>query len=345
MKPIAIVNTDYDDYLNIDFMVSNICNYSCKYCYLGSNEGDMKFPNKLDTLIDSVIHMLNIYQKDIGKKEIKFEITGGEPTLWPELDKFSSAIKEYNNAINIAITTNGSQPINWWRENSKSFDEIHLSLHSLEGNVTNMIEVADYLYNETDCHVAVNVVMNPDNWERSMLNLKSMVEHPTPWLVKSWLLFSSTERHIMSSYTKEQLQFMSQKVHKKPPEERIQQLIAKKLIPMKSKARVVYSDGTIEGYDSLELRLKKLYNFFGWRCSLGVDKIRISGDGLISGSCGARNLFNLKEPLSMYDIDFQKKFTKDIIKPIICNQFNCGGCTSDIKLPKAKIFDRDDVHV
>jgi hypothetical protein len=206
-----------------------------------------------------------------------------------------------------------------------------------------MIDVADYLYNETECHVAVNVIMDPANWDRSMSNLKAMVDHPTPWLVKTWLLID-TERHIRSNYTEEQLTFMSQKVHKTPPEERIQQLISKNIIPTKSKARVVYSDGTIEDYDSLELRMKKLYNFFGWRCRLGVDRVRIS-DGLLLGSCGARNLFNFREPMSIYDSEFQNKFSKEIIQPLICNQINCGGCTSDLKVPKAKIFDKDNADV
>ena len=336
MKPIAIVNTDYDEYLSVEFMVSNVCNYSCEYCHPGSNEGNIKFPNDLDTLLSNFKHLLDVYQKDFGKKEMKLEITGGEPTLWPELGNFASSLKSHIDNINIEITTNGSRTIRWWKENSKAFDEIHLSLHSVEGDAAHMIEVADYLYNETDCHVAVNVIMDPDNWENSMRNLKLMVEHPTPWLVKTWLLIN-TERHIKSNYTEEQLSFMSQKVHKKPPDDRIQKLISKKLIPTKSKARVVYSDGTIEDYNSLELRIKKLYNFFGWRCRLGVDRVRIS-DGLLLGSCGARNLFNLKEPMSIYDPEFQNKFSKEIIKPLICNQINCGGCTSDLKVPKAKVF-------
>jgi wyosine [tRNA(Phe)-imidazoG37] synthetase (radical SAM superfamily) len=336
MKPIAIVNTDYDDYLSIEYMVSNVCNYACEYCHPGSNEGDVKFVDDVDLLLVNFKHLLDVYQNDFGKKEVKLEITGGEPTLWPHLGKFTDSLKAHVNHINIAITTNGSRTLRWWRENSKSFTEIHLSLHSVEGDAKHMIEVADYLYNETECHVAVNVIMDPANWEQSMNNLNTMVNHPTPWLVKTWLLID-TVKDIRTDYTKEQLEFMSQKVHKQPPQEYIEKLIEKKIIPVKSKARVVYSDGTIDDYNSLEMRINKMYNFFGWRCRLGVDRVRIA-DGHFAGSCGARNLFNLKDPISIYEKDFCDKFTKDIIQPLICNQINCGGCTSDLKVPKAKVF-------
>jgi hypothetical protein len=81
------------------------------------------------------------------------------------------------------------------------------------------------------------------------------------------------------------------------------------------------------------------YHFEGWQCNMGVDRFVINRGGVIQGSCGAQNLFNLDKPLTIYDTDLTEKFNKDIVNPLICKQPYCGSPT-EVKLPKQKIYDR-----
>lgn len=334
--PIAILNDEYDDYISIDYMVTNQCNFSCHYCHPGSNEGDLKFPKDYQLLLDNFSHLLTIYKTHFNKKRIKFEITGGEPTLWPKLSHFTKWLKDEHNVTNVIIPSNGSRTLRWWQENGHVFDEVHLSLHHEEGDADHMIKVADHLYHNTDAHVAINVLMDPTAWDKCKENLDKVLKHPTPWLVKTWVLVE--DGHIRDDYTAEQLNMFRDKVQKKPPQWYIDKMIARGIIPKETTAHVKFDDDTIDLYNSFTLRENRLHNFYGWSCNLGVDRLAILG-GVLMGSCGATNLFNLNEPLKIDDPLFKDKFTSELIKPLTCDQFSCGSCTKDLKIPKEKIND------
>ena len=339
-QPVAIVNNDFDDFLTVDFMVTNKCNFSCHYCHPGSNEGNIGFPEDFDLLLENLGHAIKIYKEHFNKKHIKFEITGGEPTVWPKIGEFARWLKNEQGIDNVFLVTNGSRTMRWWEQYAGYFDEVHLSLHSVEGNPHHIIQVADYIYeNHKNTHVAVNVLMDPLNWQRSIDNMEIVVNHPSTWLVKSWALVK--DGRLRDDYTKEQLEMFRDKVLKKPPEEYIQRMIDNNIIPKKTTAKIVFDDGTIDGYNSFMLRENQLHNYQGWLCNLGVDRISFLGSWIL-GSCGASNLFNLESPLSLNDKEFTKKFTPEIIKPIICRQLSCGSCTKDLKVPKAMIHKKHD---
>lgn len=331
---IRIENEKYSPHLSIDLAIFNVCNFHCNYCHPGSNGGDSRKPNDYDLVVKNFDHLLNIYKTHFNKTDIKIEVTGGEPTVWPKLQDFAKHVKETHQVNNLALTTNASRTMRWWRENGKYFDEVHISLHPEEGDVDHTIEVADFLYNETDGHVAVNVIMDPTMWDKCKSNLDKVVNHNVPWLVKSWVLVK--DGYLRTDYSEEQLEMFRDKVKKLPSQEYIDRMIARKIIPSKSTAKFIYDDGVVEPYNSFMLRQSGDHNFYGWECNLGVDRVPIIFGDII-GSCGANNIFNSDKILSIYDEDFISKFTPDIIKPIFCNQLSCGSCTKDLKLPKHKV--------
>jgi organic radical activating enzyme len=333
-QPVAIINKDFENYLSVDFNISNVCNFSCHYCHPGSNEGNKKFPKNYAMVVENFDHLLNVYKTYFNKTNVKIEITGGEPTLWPKLPQFTKHLKTVHAISNIAITTNASRTLRWWKESSQYFDEVHISLHPQEGNAEHIINIADYLYNETQTHVAVNVIMDPTDWDKSKDNLKTVTDWKTPWLVKTWMLIK--EKHLRQDYTRDQLNFFQDKVHKLPPQEYIDRMMHNNIIPGKSNAQIVFDDGTVEPYNSFMLRTNNLHNFYGWNCNLGVDRVPIIF-GEIIGSCGAKNIFNATRPLSIFSQTFLTDFNADIIKSITCQQTSCGSCTKDLKIPKEKL--------
>lgn len=337
-NPIAIVNNDFDDFMTIDLMVTNKCNFSCHYCHPGSNTGTIGFFQDYELLLKNLSHVIDIYRNHFNKKRIKFEITGGEPTVWPKLGDFAKWLKIEKQIENVFLVSNGSRTMRWWETYAHYFDEVHLSLHNVEGDPAHMIKVADYIYNNTDALGAVNVLMDPTNWERSLSYLNKMIDHPTPWLTKSWVLIENGE--LRKDYTPDQLELFKDKVQKKPPEEKIQYWIKKGTINQKTSAKIVYDTGDIGTYNSFMLRMTHQHNFFGWRCNLGIDRLVFIGPEL-HGSCGATNFFNSSTKFLLDDPEFVRKFTVDVIQPIICQQPSCGLCTKDLKLSKAKIHETD----
>lgn len=331
--PIAIVSSEFDDMMTIDVMLSNVCNYKCHYCHPGSNEGDKPFPKNYELFKKNLSHMIDVYRNDFNKRDIRIEITGGEPTLWPLLGEFAQWLKEDKKINNILLVTNASRTLRWFEEYGNYFDAYHISLHSEEQNPQHTVEVAEYLFQNTSAFVAMNVIMDPVNYTKSQEHLRLCLDNDYKWLVKTWMLIENNQ--VRTDYTAEQLLDLKDKVKRKPDEEYIQSFIDKGIIPGRSKAKVVYDDGTIEPYNSYELRTTNRHDYRGWLCNLGIDRVSLFV-GQLTGSCGSNYLYN-RPTMSLFDENFVNEFTKDIVKPIICRQPSCAACTKDIKIPKAKI--------
>jgi organic radical activating enzyme len=331
-QPVAIVNNDYDDMMTIDIMLGNICNYSCHYCHPGSNEGTVSFPKNFELFKKNIGHLIDVY-RDYGKKNIRIELTGGEPTLWPNLGNFATFLKKEKQIEHILLVTNGSRTLRWFSEYAEFFDEFHLSLHSEQGDARHICDIASFILNNTNSHVAINVLIDPLNYQQSLHNLNYAISHKDNFLVKTWMLVENGE--IRKDYSPDQLELFRDKVHKIPSTEYIEDKLKRKIIPDKSNAKVVYDDGTIETYNSYDLRTNNLHNYSGWLCNLGVDRVCII-NGEIRGSCGADYLFN-QTVLNILDNDFINKFNKSLLQPIECKQLSCASCTKDLKIPKAKI--------
>lgn len=99
---------DYNDYVELVISLTNDCNLRCKYCFVGEKNFCKKIIKKED--IDSAIKAVGKLAKVKNKKEVFITFFGGEPTLYPELIKYSMEkarheLKEYK--VSFGITSNG----------------------------------------------------------------------------------------------------------------------------------------------------------------------------------------------------------------------------------------------
>jgi len=95
----------------------------------------------------------------------------------------------------------------------------------------------------------------------------------------------------------------------------------------------VYEDGTIEEFDSVKWFSNNWHYVNGWKCNLGIDRFLINPIGNITGSCGAINLYNYKQPLNIYDPTLVDKFLLKNVRPLNCNRNSCS-CSSDLAINK-----------
>lgn len=333
MKMVSIYNSGFDVYMTIDFVLTTTCNYSCHYCFPGCNDGSIRWPTDIELLKKNFGHLLNIYQKQLGKDVIRIELIGGEVTLWPHLSEFARWIKTNFNVI-IMLTTNGSRTLRWWKDNAKYFDNIQLSLHPGEGNVHHIIDVADFVFDNTDNHVAINVLMDPTEWSKSIQNVEILKARPTEWAVKLKMIMQ--EKVIDPRYTQEQIRYLETRTVKMPSPAHIKKVLDREIYQDKvSTAVVKLEDGSVERLDIHKLWEHNNHNFTGWNCNLGIDRITIQGGGNIQGSCGAMNLFDHYRVFNIFDTEFVNEFSKEIIGTTTCRQPFCG-CTSDVVLSKTK---------
>lgn len=99
---------DYNDYVELVISLTNDCNLRCKYCFVGEKNFCKKVISKdyIDEAIDSVKELAKIK----NKKEVFITFFGGEPTLYPELIKYSmkrakEILKDFK--VSFGITSNG----------------------------------------------------------------------------------------------------------------------------------------------------------------------------------------------------------------------------------------------
>ncbi len=107
--------------------VTDRCNFRCVYCM----SPDIKYIPKMQLLtLDEYIRVIKIA---ISLGIEKLRITGGEPTLYPHLDKLLEEIGKFG-LKDIALTTNGSRIRGQWVQRWKDYglNRITISLDTLK---------------------------------------------------------------------------------------------------------------------------------------------------------------------------------------------------------------------
>lgn len=321
MKPIEIISNPKNVF-RISHVISNVCNYKCYYCFPNCNTGTHKYFNDYKLVVKNLRHIFDYYQKNTDKNKFDINITGGEPTVWPDLHNYCKEIQQHHDVMT-SIQSNGSRTLRWWKENAKIFSKVLLSYHHKEADLKHFTEVANICYEE-GTFVVVTVCMDPLNWDQCLAAIDYFKSNSrNRWYIRL--------QHLEGNnivYTDEQKKFLLKTV------QRIPNLIyafshRKKFYDKES--RIKFDNGSIKKAEQHEITINEWNHFLGWECNLGVDSFQINYDGSISGGCG-QSLFNYS---NIYDENFTKVFSPEI-KPVVCNIDTCG-CVPEINLSKRMI--------
>ena len=342
--PIKIQSTREDSYLDIRWMPNNVCNFKCRYCFPGSNDGDYPSPNDINLIIKNFKHLLNVYKEQLGKTKTHIEIIGGEPTLWKDLDVFVKEIKKEHN-VYISLITNGSRTLRWWKEKGNLVDNVHLTHHVAQANLDHTISVADTMY-ELGKKITVKVLMDPTCWDKcvdAVEYLKKNSKHKWFVTVAEVIEPEATtlgDIRIIATddlkYTSDQKKYMKWGIKQLPSLKWFwdnRNLISDGEIRYTESVATLENDKKVKAGSGTYIN-KNWNNFKGWRCNIGVDSIFINWDGTLKGSCG-EFLYGLDYYHNILDANFKKSFNLEI-KPTICSKFNCI-CAPETHLTKKKL--------
>lgn len=122
------------------------CNWKCEFCYLGDQK-------PLDLNYNKLINFLD-YLRNAGLKSI--EITGGEPTLYKNLEKLVEVCHD-TFKLKIGMTTNGSfleQSVSY--EVLKYFDWIRVSIN----NYYDHKEIPNFDYIPDNVYLGFNLIFH-----------------------------------------------------------------------------------------------------------------------------------------------------------------------------------------
>lgn len=310
--------------LRIELFLSNVCNYSCWYCFKGFHEGDVPWP-KFKKVKNSLEHIINYYKTNANKSEIQLHIMGGEPTLWKEFSTFVKYFKEVHGCV-ISISSNGSRTLRWWEQYGDYVDHTMLSCHHERVNSKHIADVADILYTKNKT-VNAMVLMDPTNWDKCITIVEELKKSKCQWPITVLEVHNDVQQ-----YTQEQNEYLKDSLKRWPNKD---YWISAEKFP-RNNPTITFLDGTEEEISRNWLSLNNKNVFTGWECNIGIDTFFIDKTGDIRGACG-QPLYNLDTFYNIYDTDFVNNFTP-VIQPVICKKNGICDCQPEINARKKSLL-------
>jgi organic radical activating enzyme len=132
---------DISNYILIDWVLGNYCNYNCSYCFPGSNSGNIRPPKITESIESNISHLVSEIKK-ISNKQIVFSLGGGEPTLYHDLTRLLEILNQYGTVI---VITNGSRTIEWWSNHYEYFHTVLISFHVETNNFNHILNLLKFL--------------------------------------------------------------------------------------------------------------------------------------------------------------------------------------------------------
>jgi organic radical activating enzyme len=323
MNIIAVDPNSGKETLYLQYQFTNTCNYKCWYCWPDSHSATHRWPD-LELIKKNLGSLIEHYQAN-GKKNIVINLTGGEPTLWPELSKFVKYFYDNYNC-KFSLITNGSRTLSWWNEYACYFDRITISVHHESCDIEHIIRVADSAYKQ-NVIVESQVLMDSKSWDKCVTLVNELKRSRYKWmiavkeiLVDNQLIYNEAQKKYLLKSVKRKPGFFYHLFNNKLDNKKFTVTTENRQVK-----KVEYNTILVNGWN----------HFKGWECNLGVDSIFIDYTGRISGTCG-EFLYGKDFYYNIHDLDFSEKFKPEII-PVICSKLGCY-CAPEVNLKKRKIF-------
>lgn len=327
--PIKIISTQEPDTLHVRFIPTDICNFSCSYCFPGSgNVNKVRYPKNIDTVVKNFRILFDAYTKNLNKTKFNLMLTGGgEPTIWPHIEQFCKEIKEQHD-VRITVITNGSRTLKWWDDNSAYFDAVNLSAHHEFTDIDHYVAVADRLFAKG---VKVNglMLMDAQHWDKCISFVEKMKQSQYPWYIQTKEIVDSPGRG-MDAYTEEQIAYVNASLKRVPDSD----WIIKNFGDIRTHESIVlFNDESAYPARAHSVIVNRWNNFKGWKCNVALETLLINPDGTATGSC-QEPVFGGNVP-NVFSETFEQDFAPIIdFRPIICPRDTCS-CQPETHVTKS----------
>lgn len=304
----SVTREDFDEHvIDITFMITNKCNYNCKYCIEKIPQEKAKVQN-LD--LQKMTQFIYNYKNAYPNNKINVRIYGGEPTLHSSLFDFCKQLNSISEIQIVEIFTNFSASCDIFCDLLK-LEKLHLFTSYHTNCIMSENDYLEKLYkvcNITNASekITCNIMLENNNKDfqsktyklyKQLISLQKKQKCNS--LIELIPLFSTA--YYDSVYDKQYSKLFD---------------LVNKLNNIKVKFLLADFDGStiiehkVCGYDS--------YNFKGWQCTSGKNAIFIDPYGYIY-PCGG--LYTKRN-------EFKKMFIKNIFDYIdnIKAMFECTIC-------------------
>ena len=166
--------------LKIYYDLSNLCNYSCWYCFPDSHAGTSPWPDA-EIIKHNLVHLVKHYRENSNINDVEIHFLGGEPTLWKHLGSVVQFIKSQVEC-RICILTNASRTLRWWEEYADYFDHVGISVHHERADIDHIIAVSNILYSKKISFYTA-VLMDERNWDKCANLIDQLSKTKKKWTV------------------------------------------------------------------------------------------------------------------------------------------------------------------
>lgn len=320
----SFVPHNKNDYIMVEWMVGNTCNYKCTYCNSDSYDGSYSWPT-LDEFT-AFVRVVTDYYTSINKK-IYWNLLGGELPLWKDFPEAVTILKKLNIDNIVRFLTNGSRSIRWWGKNAHIFDEIILSYHPEQADYIHCTNVINTLVGAGVYVGGINVCMYPPFQDTVLEAAKYFIGNAKA----GWVLPKPLQYKLGEPETFDYDEDFLNKIKKYEGDTDYSRKVrykSQKSIGSKNMLWVNTKTGEREFANVNELLITGRNSWRGWECNIGIEKLVVTGKGIVTSASHCNYDIKHGHISKPEEIKFPNK-------PIVCNYDFCP-CTSDIEITKQK---------
>ena len=300
--------------ININWCLTNICNFSCRYCPTTLHNGTQR-GLKFQIVANAIDEIIEHYRR----KKIFFEFTGGEVTYYKRFLDIARHVHSRGAAL--GIISNGKRELAFWQKLNPYLDHICLSYHPESKYAEHFLEIVGFLNEVTTVHV--NIMMMPEFFDDCADLANQVCSIRGVSLALQPLYVNMTGEKF--AYSAQQTEILKKQVGALP---------SKLDYSPDFKGRKAYRgpmrfetpDGGCDIYSTPEILARNLNNWKGWHCYAGLENLVIDMEGNIRRAwCQSPNIFigNILTGVSFPD------------SPVVCAITNCH-CGFDMMCTKVR---------
>lgn len=310
------------DWIYVDIDLGNSCTYNCSYCPADAHNGSVPWL-QIDALKKFIDKLFQHYTTVFNKELFVFNLLGGEPTLYRDIETLCEYIKTKANYFKvesyIEFLTNGYRKLAWWKKNIDLYDNAKISFHSEFANDDHIVEICDAIIAGGKT-ANVQILMLPSKWDYCIAAIDKFSKSKEHWAYRPKIVQKEFGPEPYD-YTADQLKFLqnSDNFRNGNSEKNYNN-------------KYFYKGKKVDKIYVSDIIINNLHTFFDWKCYAGIDIVRIKrkGDLKLGGTC-FMEYPNFTDKTIYEDYEFPTK-------PTICKQAWCF-CGADIKVRKEKIYD------
>ena len=249
--------------VNVNWILTTVCNYSCSYCPSSLHDGGRTGPD-IEVGIAFSKRVLDHYGQ--RGRDVRFVFAGGEPTAYKHLPRLAACVKAAGGRV--TLISNGSRPVEWWAALIPFLDSVVLTHHIEYVNIDRFLAVIATLAAAVRVHV--NITMLPNRFADCEANADRIAAANDGVTItfKPLLVGFGAQ---MYAYSEMQKQVLDESVVGRPAADS----------PEKRTLKVLYSDGAEEEMTGSQLIVREMNRWAGWHCNIGVESLAVDQHGKV----------------------------------------------------------------